>query len=194
MLQDNHGVEAAASPQLADDHVDHPVSVAHRLCSCWEAGPRWRRKPLRSVPVLRWRGVGLTLPPRSRRWARREWVVGRSVSPLRLSVFSSRCVGSALSPCSRQPSRTGLLPPCSAGTRLPAPLGAAPPACGAQGTGAGPQLLGVRGGEEQWGGLGRRRPSLSWAPWSVGPRHAGAHAATTLPFAGGLTAVPRRNR
>lgn len=56
MLQDNHGAEEAASQQLADDHVYLCFSVTHWLSSCGEAGPLWRRKPPRRVPVLRWLG------------------------------------------------------------------------------------------------------------------------------------------
>lgn len=45
-------------------------------------GPRWRRKPRRRVPVLRWRGAGSALRRRrrGRRWARRARVGGGSAA------------------------------------------------------------------------------------------------------------------
>lgn len=55
MLQDNHDPEEAASPRLADGHVDLRVSVVDWLWSRGGAGPQRRRKTRRRVPVLRWR-------------------------------------------------------------------------------------------------------------------------------------------
>lgn len=187
MLQDNHGAEAAASQQLADDRVYLCFSVTHWLSSCGEA------EAAAACSGAEVAGVGLVV-----QWRSRGWAGGCGSVAGRCLPSSSRCCPSAacglLARCCRPVPCGGRGPgsfrraalghrcqpcrewPCrSAEAKEPARVrsfsgSGAVGNSGAGWAGGGPLSLGLRG--------------------PARPHHAGAYAAAVPLFASGLTAVP----